>query len=220
MMYVIETNLMQRSFADMAHSEKAAIIAAQHSKLFSQGKRNDILAELKVLENPHEYKDNGTFAQLAQKFHSDRKVAEMYSLSKDTIARYLRIDKLIPSLKTRLDNGEIAFIPAVTLSFLREEQQEQLDYCLELNGIRGFRVDMTKANILREYSDKGKLDPDSIFCILTGEIRQKPKSNRTPTVKIGKTVYARYFKPEQTAAQVQKIVEAALAFYYRNRHNE
>jgi len=51
--YVVEANLMQRSFSDMPHTEKAAVIAIQHSKLFSQGKRNDILAELKTLENPH-----------------------------------------------------------------------------------------------------------------------------------------------------------------------
>lgn len=64
--YVIETNLMQRSFADMAHSEKAAVIAMQHSKLFSQGKRNDILAEFKMLETPHEYREDGTFPQVGE----------------------------------------------------------------------------------------------------------------------------------------------------------
>ena len=41
--YAVETNLMQRSFTDLTHSEKAAVIAVQHSKLFSPGKRNDIL---------------------------------------------------------------------------------------------------------------------------------------------------------------------------------
>lgn len=40
--YVIETNLLQRSFADMSHSEKAAVIALHHSKLFSQGKGSRI----------------------------------------------------------------------------------------------------------------------------------------------------------------------------------
>ena len=214
LMYVIETNLMQRSFSDMAHSEKAAIIAAQHSKLFSQGKRNDIIAELKMLENPHEHRDNDTLRHVGEKTHSDELVGAMYGLSSREISRYIRINKLLPTLKTRLDNGEIAFIPAVTLSFIHEEQQEQLNYCLELTG---FKVDMTKANILREYSEKGKLDPESIACILSGELRQKPKTNRTPTVKIGKSVYARYFKPEQTAADVQKIVEAALAYYFGNR---
>jgi len=62
--YVIETNLIQRSFSELSHSEKAAVIALQHSKLFSQGKRNDILRELEMLENPHEYKENGTCAQV------------------------------------------------------------------------------------------------------------------------------------------------------------
>jgi len=42
LMYVVETNLLQRSFTDMAHTEKAAVIALHHSKMFSQGKRNDI----------------------------------------------------------------------------------------------------------------------------------------------------------------------------------
>jgi ParB family chromosome partitioning protein len=143
-MYVIETNLMQRSFADMAHSEKAAIIATQHSKLFSQGKRSDILAELQRLEKPHEHNESGTFAQLAQKSHSNRKIAEMYSLSKDTVARYLRINKLIIALKTRLDNGELAFLSAVTLSFLKEAEQDMLEHCMTLNR---FSADMKKADM-------------------------------------------------------------------------
>lgn len=50
--YVVETNVLQRSFADMLPSEKAAVLALRYSKMFSQGKRNDIIAELKMLENP------------------------------------------------------------------------------------------------------------------------------------------------------------------------
>jgi len=54
MVYVVETNLMQRSFADMVNSEKAAVLAMQYDKMFSQGKRNDIINALKTLEKPHE----------------------------------------------------------------------------------------------------------------------------------------------------------------------
>jgi ParB family chromosome partitioning protein len=43
----------------MCHSVKAAVLALHHSKMFSQGKRNDILAQIKMLENPHEYTDSG-----------------------------------------------------------------------------------------------------------------------------------------------------------------
>lgn len=209
--YVIETNLMQRSFADMAHSEKAAVIATHHSKLFSQGKRNDILAELKMLENPHEIKKDGTYAQIEHKLKSRDLVAKEYSLDRNTVARYLRIHQLIPALKTRLDSGGIAFIPAVTLSFLQEGQQEQLDRCMALNK---FKVDMKKADILRQYSEKGKLDEDRIYLILSGEAEQKPKSNRTPIVKLNKAVYAKYFRADQPAKEVRKIVEKALALYF------
>lgn len=50
-MYVIESNVIQRNFDDLRISEQAAVIALRHSKMFSQGKRNDILRELAMLEN-------------------------------------------------------------------------------------------------------------------------------------------------------------------------
>lgn len=209
--YVIETNLMQRSFADMSHSEKAAVIAAHHSKLFSQGKRNDIIAELKMLEKTSDIGENGTCAQVEQKLGSREIVAEEYSLNRNTVARYLRVFQLIPELKTRLDDGDFALIPAVTLSFLKEAEQTQLDKCIELNG---FKVDMKKAGILRDYSEKGKLTDDNMYLILSGEAGGKPKPSRTPTVKVSKTVYAQYFRPEQPAKEVQDIVEKALALYF------
>lgn len=209
--YVVETNLMQRSFADMSHSEKAAVISVQHSKMFSQGKRNDILAELNALKNPHETKENKTSRQVGEKSHSDKMVGTRYGLSSRVVSRYIRIHQLIPELKTMLDANIIAFIPAVTLSFLKEKEQKDLAKCVELND---FSVDIKKADILREFSNKSKLDDEKIYLILNGEIGQKPKPNRTPTVKVNKTVYAKYFTPNQPAKEVQDIVEKALELYF------
>ncbi|GAB6154654.1 hypothetical protein JCM17380_34040 [Desulfosporosinus burensis] len=73
-MYVIETNVMQRSFADMLPSEKAAVLALRHSKMFSQGKRNNIIAELIKLEKSHEIKEVATSAPVGQKLTSRDKV--------------------------------------------------------------------------------------------------------------------------------------------------
>ena len=210
LVYVVETNLIQRSFADMAHSEKAAVISLHHSKMFSQGKRNDILEHLKMLENPHEYEENGTTPQIGAKLRTDEKIGEVYSLSKNTIARYLRINQLIPVLKSKLDSGNIAFIPAVTISFLRGAEQQLLNECMEQYGLF---VDMKKTDALRQLSEKGKLDKDSIYKILSGETEQK-KSNRIPAIKINKTVYAKYFKPDQSAKEIQGIVEKALEMYF------
>jgi len=145
---------------------------------------------------------------------TDEKVGIEYSLSKNTVARYLRINHLTPALKSRLDNGDFAFIPAVTISFLKEAEQSLLDNCMSENS---FTVDMTKANALRQYSEKDKLNGDSIFMILSGKAGQKPPPNRTPAVKINKTVYARYFKPTQSAKEIQGIVEKALEMYFSQK---
>ena len=208
-MYVVETNLIQRSFADMTHSEKAAVIALHHSKMFSQGKRNDIIEQLKMLENPHGNRENERSPQVGAKLRTDEKVGNTYSLSKNTVARYLRISKLIPALKTRLDSGGIAFLSAVTISFLKEGEQSILEKCIEKHGLS---VDMKKAEVLRQYSEKGKLNGDSAYQILSGETVKKP--NRTPTVKINKAAYAKYFKPNQSAKDIQGIVEKALEMYF------
>ena len=213
LVYVIETNLMQRSFADMTHSEKAAVITLQHSKLFSQGKRNDILEELRMLENPYEYRADGTSGQVVQKFDSRESIAKEYSLSGRSIARYQRINMLTNALKARLDSGEFAFVPAVTLSFLKEAEQQLLDKCIGLNG---FSVDMKKADALRQYSERGKLDDEKVYLILSGEVGKKPKPNRTPTVKVNKAVYAKYFKSGQSAKEIQDIVEKALELYFES----
>jgi hypothetical protein len=77
-------------------------------------------------------------------------------------------------------------------------------------------VDIRKADSLRQYSEDAKLNEDSIYMILSGEAGQKPKPNRTPTVKVGKAVYAKYFRPDQPAKEVQVIVEKARAVYFEN----
>ena len=210
MVYVIETNLLQRSFKEMEHSEKAAVIALHHSKMFSQGKRNDILEQLEMLENPHEYRASGTCSQVANKSKTISKVGKEYGLSKDTIARYLRINRLIPELKAQLDNGNIAFIPAAELSHLQEANQRLLIKCIEQHG---FSVDMKKADMLRKLS--GNVTETGIYRILSGEARPKP--NRTPTVKVRKDLYAKYFNPSQTAKEVQAIVEDALEQYFAHK---
>ena len=211
--YVIETNLMQRSFTDMSHSERAAVIFLHYSKMFSQGKRNDIAEQIKMLENPNEDNETLPKKEPATKSRTDEKIGEKYKLSKNTIARYLRIHRLIPALKTRLDKNGIAFIPAVTLSFLKETEQIFLDECMEQNKCT---VNMKKSGLLRQFSEKRKLDKDSIYKILSGEISQK-KSNQIQTVKIDRTTYAKYFQPGQSAKEIQKIIEKALEKYFETK---
>lgn len=204
--YVIETNLFQRSFTDMSHSEKATVLAFQYSKMFSQGKRNDIQSELIALENH----DKSTSCQVDTKLRSDEKLGQEYGLSQSTVARYLRVNELISPLKERLDKGKIAFMSAVSLSFLDERSQNDVEHSLSLND---FKLDMKKAEILRTHFEKGTLDDDSIYLILNGEIKKNP-INKTPPVRVKHKVYSKFFPPETKEIEIEQTIEKALTLYF------
>jgi len=216
-MYVIETNVMQRSFADMLPSEKAAVLALRHSKMFSQGKRNDIIAELIKLEKSHEIKEVETSAPVGQKLTSRDKVGLEYGLSKNTVARLLRVDKLDNDLKIRVDNSEISIRCAVDLSYLAEAEQVEVNKVLTENE---YKVDMKKTDMLRNYSENSKLNEKNIYQILSGEINKKPKSTTPSPVKIKHKVYSKYFTADTKASEIERIVDEALEWYFSSKVKE
>ena len=216
-MYVIETNLMQRSFSEMSHSEKAIILNAYHTEMFSQGKRNDIMEEIQSLENPHNDKGTSTSAEFHRSSGTREALAAEYGLNTNQVALYLRAFQLIGPLKSRLDKEEFALSAAAELSYLTTTEQKLVDKCIEING---FKVDLKKTDLLRDYSKDKKLDNEAAYLILNGEIGKPPKKNRTPTVKVAKDVYAKYFKPEQSAKEVQEVVEKALGYYFSHMQSQ
>ena len=216
-MYVIETNVMQRSFTDMLPSEKAAVLALRHSKMFSQGKRNDIIAELIKLEKSHEIKEVETSAPVGQKLTSRDKVGLEYGLSKNTVARLLRVDKLDNDLKIRVDNSEISIRCAVDLSYLAEAEQVEVNKVLTENE---YKVDMKKTDMLRNYSESSKLNEKTAYQILSGEVNKKPKSTTPSPVKIKHKVYSKYFPADTKASEIERIVDEALEWYFSNKVKE
>jgi ParB family chromosome partitioning protein len=111
-----------------------------------------------------------------------------------------------------VDNGNVPLTPAVTLTYLKDDEQTAVADCIKKLNLS---VDMKKADMLRKHSEKGRLDEDAIKRILSGSVAHKP--NRTPTVKIQKAVYAKYFKPNQSTREIESIVEKALAMYFGNQ---
>ncbi len=209
--YVVETNVLQRSFTDMLPSEKAAVLALRYSKMFSQGKRNDIVEELKKLENPDYSKENRTSPLLGTKLRSDTKLGGEYGLAKNTVARLLRIDKLYNPLKLRVDNGEIGIYPAVDISYLSSAEQQMIESVLSEND---FKLDMKKAEMLRSYA--GKLDDDLTYQIVSGEKTKKPKSDKPQPFKLKAAIYTKYFAPGTKSSEMEHIIDEALALYFRD----
>ena len=118
--YVIETNLMQRSFTDMLPSEKAAVLAERYDKVMCQGKRNDILEEIARLEGRLVKESCG---HDVHRLKNRDKLGQEYGMTGRNIARYMRLNQLVPALKDKVDDGNLAMVAAVDLSYLSEKEQ-------------------------------------------------------------------------------------------------
>lgn len=121
--YVIETNLMQRSFTDLLPSEKAAVMAAHYDKVCCQGKRNDIIRELQILSGAG---PDDTCCHNGNKLKSLDVIASEYGFSSRNAARYLRLNHLIQPFKNLMDENKIALLAAVDVSYLTEEEQQMI----------------------------------------------------------------------------------------------
>jgi len=75
---------------------------------------------------------------------------------------------------------------------------------------------MKKADLLREYADNSKLDEDTIFYILSGEVRKAPKRKRE-TIRVGNTIIKKYFPPDTPHKKIQDIIDKALAEYFERQ---
>lgn len=208
---VTETNLLQRSFSDLSHSERAVALVTHYNAIKHQGKRNDLINEIEMLSKLHNFRGETSLPQVGARMRADEKVGEKYNLSKNTVARYIRLNELIPALLSRVDNLEIAFIPAVSLSFVKKSEQTQIESTIADNN---FKVDMVKADILRSNSEAGSLTADRIFAVLSGELGKKKKTNKTAPIKIKSKVISRFFTQEQKPAEIEEVIEKALELYF------
>jgi len=201
---VTETNLQQRSFSELSHSERAICLAQHYEAIKCQGRRNDLINELETLID--------TSPQLGTKLRADEKIARENGLSKNTVARYIRISSLIPSLLLYLDAGKIAFLTAYQLSFIEDEnlQMRIVEYIQS-----GYKVDMKKAEILREYYENGNLTDETISQVLSC----KNSSERKP-FKLSAEILDGFFNAEQGKNEIEQIIVNALQFYYASFQND
>lgn len=193
--YVIETNLMQRSFSDLAISERAAVLSERYNKILYQRNREDIIRELSILEGKEE---NGGHGDHHMKNRDS--LGNEYGLSGSSVARLLRINEVIPEIKEMLDKGDMALLVAVQLSYTSEDVQKAV-------VATGKKVSKEMAIRIREDGVKAS-DVEEIVC---GKKAEKKKQEKSIKISVG--LYDRYFKGKdvKTAADV---IEKALAAWF------
>lgn len=217
MLVVTETNLIQRSFADLAHSERAFVLAKHHEALKAQGKRMDLLNEVKMLLNADEIRENETFRPVGEKLNSDQITGDKYSLSGRTVSRYLRINELIDDLKAWIDSEKISIRAGVELSYLSEDNQT---YLVDILNNNSYKVDVNLASELRDLELKGKLNEQTMEDVLAG-CYKKPKkvASVLKGIKVKPNIMKKYFNEKQSEKEVEDIIDKAFSLYFQTNQS-
>ena len=164
-------------------SEKAKAYKMKMDAMKRQGERTDL-----------------TLSPMATKsaIDSAAEIGNAAGESRDQVFRYIRLNLLIPELLDMVDEGRIAFRPAVELSHLQEQEQYDLLTTIESEDAT---PSLSQAIRLKRLSQDGKLDMDTIFDIMTEE-----KPNQKETVKIQREKLDKYFGRGVSVSQIEATI--------------
>lgn len=175
---LVDSNLQRENILP---SERAFAYKMKSEAMKRQGFRTDL-----------------TSSQVGTKLRTDDKVAQGFGVGRMTVQRFIRLTELIPPILQMVDEGKIALTPAVELSFLKKDEQENLFATMESEEAT---PSLSQAQRMKSLSQSGRLDMDMIFSIMTEE-----KGNQKETVKIGMERLKKYFPKGTTPKQMEDTI--------------
>ena len=150
-----------------------------------------------------------TSAQVGQKLLSVEKVADDAGESRNQIKRYIRLTYLIPELLSMVDDGKIAFNPAVELSYLDSYQQRAVLDAMELNDCTPSHAQSIR---LKKLAQEGLLDDQTIYAVLA-----ETKPNQQEQLKFKREELRKYFPSGYTEEQMRRDIIKGLELLKRQR---
>ena len=145
----------------------------------------------------------GTSCQLGEKW-SVSQLSEAGTDSERQIHRYIRLTELIPQILSMVDAGKIALTPAVELSYLTKQEQQDL---LETMESEDCTPSLSQAVQMKKLSQSGELNMDKIF-----EILREPKANQQEKIIFRVDDLRKFFPKSYSVARIQerilKLLEA------------
>lgn len=197
--YVIETNLMQRSFSDLLISEKAAVLKARYEKESGQGRRNDIIEEIARMEGKEL---PATCGHGDQRLNTRDMIGKEYELSGSSVGRLLKLNDLIKPFKDMVDRGALYTKVALQLAFLPEEEQDMV-----FRVMNEEKTKITSEMVANLRSHSGSLTEAKIKRYLSkNPIKKK-------CYKVPARIVEKYFEGMDPNT-VDSIVEQALAAWF------
>ena len=181
---LVDSNLHRENILP---SEKAFAYKMKMDALSRQGQRTDL-----------------TSTQVGRKLETAEIIGEQSGESKNQVRRYIRLTELIPQILRMVDAGKIALTPAVELSYLTGQEQQDL---LETMESEDCTPSLSQAVQLKKLSQSGELTMDKIF-----EILREPKANQQEKISFRLDDLRKFFPKSYTPARIQerilKLLEA------------
>ncbi|EGG85948.1 ParB/RepB/Spo0J family partition protein [Enterococcus faecalis] len=188
---LVDSNLQRENILP---SERAFAYKMKSEAMKRQGFRTDL-----------------TSSQVVTKLRTDDKVAQGFGVGRMTVQRFIRLTELIPPILQMVDEGKIALTPAVELSFLKKDEQENLFATMESEEAT---PSLSQAQRMKSLSQSGRLDMDMIFAIMTEE-----KGNQKETLKINTSKLKKYFPKNTTPKQMEETIIKLLERELQRKRN-
>lgn len=188
---MVDSNLQREK---VLPSEKAFAYRMKLEAMRRQGKRTDL-----------------TSSPMETKLRTSAVIAQSGGDSRAQVDRFIRLTNLIPEILDMVDEGRIAFRPAVELSYLTEQEQSAL---YDTMGREDCTPSLAQAIKMKAFSRDGKLTDAVILSIMEEE-----KPNQKEQFRIPKERISKYFKPGTPARTMEDTIIKALD-YYRKRQRE
>ena len=185
---MVDSNLQRET---LLPSERAFAFKMKLDAMKRQGMRTDL-----------------TSVQVAPKL-TTAIIGEESGMSSDNVKRYIRLTNLIPELLDMVDEKKIAFNPAVEISYLKPEEQQDF---LEAMDYAQSTPSLSQAQRLKKFSQEGKCSLDAMCAIMSEE-----KKGELDRVTIKHDVLRKYFPKSYTPKQMEDTIIKLLEQWQRKR---
>ena len=192
---LVDSNLHRDNISP---SEKAFAYKLKMEAMSRQGHRTDLTSGQLVPKSD----DNRTSAE----------IGEPYGESYKTVQRYIRLTYLHPKLLEYVDEGRIAFTPAVELSYLNDIEQQDLIQTIESEDCT---PSLSQAVRMKKLSQAGELDDDKIL-----EIMSEEKANQKERIKIPTEKLRKYFPKNYSTSQIEDAIIKMCEAQYRKKQQQ
>ena len=190
---MVDSNLQREHILP---SERAFAYKMKLDAIKNQGARSDL-----------------TSPQVASKFRSDDEVAKGQGISGDTVRRFIRLTNLIPELLDMVDNKTVSFNPAVELSYLSPEQQQEVIRAMD--DTQNF-PSVSQAKRIKKLAQDGTFTTETVVAIMGEE-----KKSELDTVTIKNDTLRKYFPRSYTPKQMEDTIIKLLEQWQKKRqHSE